>query len=446
MTAGPPARPPDRPVEHSPGMNPPSALVPIFRVFGHRQYALFMGGMGPGLVTLWMQRVGIGWLVWQLTHSPVWLGIIAATELAPVILIAPLAGALTDRSDPLRQEKITQFLQTCQALALGISAVTGWINIWVVFGLVLFNGVVQPFATTARYAIVPSTVPRDDYATAVALDSTLFNGSRFVGPAIAGIAIPFGGVACTFFANAVTGVFFLLLLFMMELVTPDRAPSKGRHILGDVAEGLAYVRTHAGIGPLFVLMAMIAVFIRPMQDMLPGFSGEVFHAGAQGLAWLTSSLGVGAMFSAGMIAMRGRITGLTRMITLACCSLGLALLGFVATPHLWIAIAFGALSGFSLNTMSTSTQALTQSALTDELRGRVMGLYTMIYRGVPAVGSLVIGLSAEHFGLRPTFVGSAVVCLVTWVWLLTRRRTMAHALETEHPVRGDKAPAGTAAQ
>ncbi len=253
--------------------------------------------------------------------------------------------------------------------------------------------------------------------------------------------IPFGGVKSTFIANAVACLYFVTLLSMMDLVPPDRRHRKERHILGDVAEGLAYVRGHAGIGPLFVLMSVIAVFIRPVQDMLPGFAGKVFEAGPQGLAWLTSSMGVGAMISAGWIATRGRISGLVRVITFGCAGLGLAMLGFVATPHLWVAVAFGVLSGFSLNTMSTSTQALTQSALTDDLRGRVMGLYTVIYRGMPAVGALLVGISAQHLGLRATFAASGVVCLAAWLWVFTRRRTMTPALEAERETRPAAEPA-----
>lgn len=424
-------------------MPAPAALTPILRVFGHRQYALFMGGMSPHLVTLWMQRVGIGWLAWELTHSPTWLGIIAAADLAPVMFIAPIAGVYTDRQNPITQQKITQILNVGQSVALAVLVLTGWINIWLLFLLVLFNGCTHPFATTSRHAIVPATVPRETFSTAIAVDSTMFNASRFVGPAIAGVMLPFTGVEGTFFANAVACAFFFGMLWLMDVEFSERAHRKGTKILGDLTESLSYVRAHVGIGPLFFIMAVISVFIRPVQDMLPGFAGDVFGAGAQGLAWLTSGMGVGAMCAAGWIAMRGHIRGLTRAALFGTGGLGLATLGFVATPTLWVAIVFAALSGFTLNAVSTSAQSLTQTALTDDLRGRVMGVYTVIYRGMPAIGALGLGLIAEAFGLRWAFAGAALVCLAAWLWMIPRTRTMAQALEVDRSAHEGRASAHT---
>jgi MFS family permease len=412
-------------------MDQPSTLPPILRVFTYRQYALFMAGMTPSLITIWMQRVGIGWLAWELTKSPTWLGVIAAADLAPVMLIAPIAGAYTDRSDPVRQQIWTQWANVVQSVGLVALILTGWMNIWLLFVLVLFHGIVHPFSSTARHAIVPATVPRAEFATAIAADSASFNGSRFIGPALGGVLIPLYGIEITFALNAIAGVFFVVLLGMMRLDMPERAPRKGRNIMGDVVESFAYVRTHAGIGPMFLLLAAVSILVRPVQDMLPGFAGAVFDAGAQGLAWLTSSMGVGATAAAVWIAARGHLNGLTNVVLLGCLGLGLATIGFVATGELWVAVIFGVLSGFSLNAMSTSTQALTQTALSDDLRGRVMGFYTVIYRGMPAIGALAVGGLAEVFGLRATFAVAAVGCLVALAWVMPRRRTMKAALETD---------------
>lgn len=409
----------------------PASLVPIFRVFTYREYALFMAGMGPNLITLWMQRLGVGWLAWELTRSPTWLGIIAAADLAPMIFLAPFAGAYTDRCNPITQQIVTQWLNVGHALALAGLTFMGWMTIEILFALALFYGCIHPFASTARHAIVPRTVPRADFATAIALDSALFNGSRFVGPAVAGLIIPLGGIELTFFINAVMEVWFIVLLMMMRLDFSDRKRLGERKILGDVGAALGYVRGHAGILPLFVLMAAASIFLRPVQDMLPGFAGAVFDAGAAGLAWLTSAMGVGATLSAVWIAMRGRVGGLTTVVVGGCAGLAFATFGFVATANLWVAVAFGLLSGFALNIMSTGTQALTQSALTDEMRGRVMGLYTVIYRGLPAIGALGLGAVAEAFGLRVAFAGAAALTLAAWLWVMPRRRVMGAALEAE---------------
>lgn len=412
-------------------MSLPAPLVPIVRIFGYRQYALFMGGMGPNLVTLWMQRLGIGWLAWELTNSTAWLGIVAAADLAPMIFLAPIAGAYTDRVNPVMLQILTQWFNAAIAAALALFTFLGWMTIEVLFLLAVANGCVHPFTSTARHAIVPRTVPRSDFATAIATDSALFHASRFIGPALAAPIIVFGGIELCFAINAVTELWFIVLLMMMRLDFSDRTPRKGRNLVADIGVALGYVRRHAGIWPLFVLMAAASICLRPLQDMLPGFAGAVFDAGATGLAWLTASMGVGATLSASWIAMRGRVGGLTTVVISGAMGLSFATFGFVASADLWVAVAFGVLTGAALTIMSTGTQALTQSALTDDLRGRVMGLYTLIYRGLPALGALGLGLVAEAFGLRVAFAVAAGATLLACLWVMPRRRAMVPALESD---------------
>ena len=417
------------------------AASPIFKIWSHRNYAIFAGGMTPHLLAVWMQRLGVGWLAWELSHSTVWLGLIAAADLAPMLVLAPFAGAVTDRGHPLRQLKIAQALIVAQAVIVAGFTLAGWMTIGLLFGLALILGCVQPFSIAARHAIVPATVPRDHFATAVALDSALFQTSRFIGPAIAGILIPTTGVGGTFVAHSIGVVLFLVALYGLDLPKPERKQHEQPDILRDVRESFAYVRGHAGIGPVFLLLSVVSVLIRPLQDMLPGFAGAVFQAGAVGLAWLTSSMGIGALVSATWIATRGHTGGLTRNFILGCLGLALSVLGFVASANLWIALPFAALSGFALNTMSTGTQALVQSAVADHMRGRVMSLYTLIFRGTPAVGTLAIGVLAEGLGLRPTFAIAAGLCFAAWLVAAPRRQVLASALEVDSGRRSREAPA-----
>lgn len=407
----------------------PTPLQSLFRVWRHRNYALFMGGMAPSLVTLWMQRVGIGWLAWELTHSPAWLGAVAAADLAPMLVLAPLAGAITDRGNPWKQSLITQALVSGQAVTLAVFTLTGWITIEILFALSLFSGFLQPLNSTARHAIVPSTVPREAFATAIATDSALFNASRFIGPAIAGLLIPFTGVGGTFVVHSFGCAVFVAALWFMDLPPPDHAGRRRRNILGDVVESFAYVRRHAGIGPLFLLLVIVSVFIRPMQDMLPGFAGSIFHTGAVGLAWLTSAMGVGAMISAVWIAMRGHVAGLTRTVVIGSLGLSLSVFGFVATEIMWVSVVAATLVGYTFNSISTSIQTLVQSAIANEQRGRIMGLYTLIYRGTPAFGSVAIGVLAESLGLRFAFAIAAFLAFVAWAITAPKRRTIAAAVE-----------------
>ncbi|HEY4133890.1 MAG TPA: MFS transporter [Alphaproteobacteria bacterium] len=405
-----------------------AATQPILHVWTHRNYAYFMGGMAPNLVTLWLQRVGIGWLAWEMTHAPAWLGIVAAADLAPMLVLAPFAGVVTDRGNPLRQQRICVMLEILQAVALTVFTFVGLMTIELLFALSLLLGCVHPFASTSRHAIVPATVPREIFATAVALDSTMFNASRFVGPALAGLLIPLAGAGGTFAVNAFGCAIFLWALYQMRLDPPKRQGGR-RTMWTDISQSLGYVRGHVGIAMLFMLLTVVSTLIRPLQDMLPGFSGQVFHSGAVGLAWLTSSMGVGAMISAGWIAARGHVKGLTRNVVLACLGLGLSVAGFVATDNLYVAVLFSALTGFTMNSMSTSVQTLVQSTVGDDMRGRVMAFYTLVYRGMPAIGALTIGALAEVLGLRWTFLIVAVLCLLAWLLVLGKRRSMIESLE-----------------
>jgi MFS family permease len=406
-----------------------ASASPIVRIWSHRNYAVLMAGMTPNLLAIWMQRLGVGWLAWELTHSTVWLGLVAAADLAPMLVLAFLAGAVTDRGHALRQLRITQALTLAQAIVLVALTLAGRMTIELLFALSLFLGFLHPFASAARHSIIPATVPRSFFATAVALDSAFFQASRFVGPAIAGVLIPTVGIGGTFVAYAAGVAALLASLFALDL--PELADKTRRDsaIARDIRDGLAYVRSHAGIWPVFLLLSVVSVLVRPLQDMLPGFAGAVFDAGAVGLAWLTSSMGVGAMVSATWIATRGHTRGLARMFVFGLLGLAFSVLGFVATDNLWLALPFAAWSGFALNSMSTSTQALVQTAVADHMRGRVMSLYALIFRGFPAVGTLAIGALAQSFGLRLTFALAAGICFLAWLMAAPRRGALARGFD-----------------
>lgn len=406
-----------------------AALPPLLRVWTHRNYAYYIGGMTPNLITLWMQRVGIGWLAWELTESTIWLGLVAAADLAPMLFLAPFAGVAVDRGNPLRIQRIATALEVLQALALGIFTLLGMMQIELLFALSLMLGCVHPYATASRHAMIPSLVPREIYATAVAMDSALFNASRFLGPALAGLVITLSGAGGTFIVNACGCAIFLWGLFQVDALPPKRDQAR-RSVWGDVRSSLSYIRGHIGIAVLFVLVTVMSTFARPVQDMLPGFSGEVFNKGAIGLAWLTSSMGIGAMASAVWIAARGRVTGLTASVVFGCLGLSLAIIGFVATDNLYVASVFCALIGFTMNSVSTSAQTLVQFTVGDDMRGRVMSFYALVYRGTPAIGAVVVGALSEHLSLRWAFAGVAVIVLLAWVLVLGKRRAMTAALET----------------
>lgn len=408
---------------------PPKSAPRVLSVWGHRNFAIFMVGLTPAAVSSWMQRVGVGWLTWELTGSTVWLGVIAAADLVPILFLSPLAGAVSDRMSCLRLLRVTQWLLFAHAAALAAFTAMGWTSIELLFALTLALGVVHAFSTAARHALVPLTVPRADVPTAVSLDSAFFQASRFVGPAIAALVIPVWGVAGAFFAHAVGAFFFAALMHLMTTPEGAHGSRRTRRLLGDVQEAMVYVRAHVGIWPLMIMLAAASVCVRPLQDMLPGFAGEVYGSGASGLAWLTSAMGVGAMASAMWVAIHGRTGGLTNVCFIGTVLSSVSLVGLVATDSLPLGLAFAALSGYALNNLSTGVQALVQAGVEDGLRGRVMSLYTLIYRGLPALGSLVFGVLAEFIGLRWTFALAGVACFAALAALAPQRRAMIAALE-----------------
>lgn len=411
-----------------------SGLRVIGSAMRHRNYAIITWTMAPCLVTTWMYRVAVGWLAWKLTGSPTWLGIIAFADLAPGVLISPFVGAWIDRIDPMRPMIISQIIIIFQTVALWAFTISGVITIEILVGLVLILGLNNPFSTTARMSVIPRCVPREDLSAAIAFNSTLFHGSRFIGPAIAGVLLlASGGIALIFALNAVGYLILTIGLLRMDLAPPDRPPRGRGNMLSDIADGYRYVANHAGIGPILVLLTLSSVATRPVIDLLPAFAGDVFHRGADGLAWLTSAVGFGAMIGAYWLAQRGPVVGLTRMVVANILLIGLTLLAFTAADIFWLALVFLAGAGFAMVASGVGTQTLLQSAVEESMRGRVMSLYSVIYRGVPAIGALLMGWLAERFGLQLSLGCGAVICLMAWAWATRQTRTMAPALERDHP-------------
>ena len=403
--------------------------VPLLRVLSYRKFALFEGGLFPQYMTGWIQRVGAGWLAWQLTESPTWLGVIAAADLAPMLVLAPFAGAFADRLEPLRLIRLAQVLLMVQAvLLLGLS-LSGYMRIEYLFILTLFSGIIYPFHSTARQSIIPSTVPREDFAGAVAVDSACFHSNRFIGPMLAAFIIPAFGVNGAFFAHVLGSFFSVGAFHMLQLPPPDRSKRSRGNVLGDVGQTFVYAWRHQAIRPLLLILLCASFFVRPVQDMLPGFAEAVFRGNAQTLAWLTSAMGIGALAGAMHVAVRGGTAGLTNYAIMGYVCTAIGGLGFAATQNIWAGMAFLFVAGYGLNVMSTCVQALMQLAVDDHIRGRVLSLYLLIYRGMPAIGALLVGVAAEVYGLQIAQGAGAVLCVLMLVFIWPARKPIVAMLE-----------------
>jgi predicted MFS family arabinose efflux permease len=394
-------------------------------------FGLYSAGSGVSLIGMWMQRIAIGWLTWQLTESGFWLGVIAFADFFPVILVGPFAGAVADRWDRLKVVKISQTISLLQAMALAALTMSSQINIGLLVALTAFQGFIVAFNQPARLALVPSLVPEADLASAVAINSVVFNLARFVGPMLAGLAIVWSGVSAAFAANAISYIPFLLALAYIRVAPASLATVQRRSLGADLKEGIWYTATHPGIAALLVLLIAIGIGGRPLNELLPGFAADVFRAGAGGLAIMASTIGAGAILGGVWLGHRAHSSGLIRIALGSSAAGALAAIVTVATDHLWAALPALLIFGFAMSAAGISIQTLIQLASARNMRGRVMGLYGLIFRGAPALGALGAGVASSYVGLRWTVFFGALLVVATWLWCYFARERIASALENQ---------------
>jgi len=402
----------------------------VVRALSIRNYRAYSIGNAVSLIGLWLQRVAVGWLAWELTHSGTWLGLVAFADLFPVVVLSPVAGALADRRDRVWVIRGTLLVSTAQAALLAALTASGFISIWPLFLLTLLLGVANAMNQPARLALIPDLVDRASLPSAVAINSIIFNNARFVGPAIAGVVIAEGSVALAFVINAMTYIAFVAALARLDHVPLEPPAARGRWgMWSETLEGYLYALRHPGIGPILAVFAATSLAARGFVELLPGFTDAVFHRGPQGLAWLTATTGLGAMAGGIWMARRHGIEGLTTVTVAFMLVIALALLGFTASDNFWAALVCLFIAGFGLVVTGVAAQTLVQSAVAPAMRGRVMGLYGMIFRGGPALNALLLGLLSSHFGLRLPLAAGAAFCVLIWLWSRWRQGSWTRALE-----------------
>lgn len=413
-----------------------SSLRAVAALLRHPDYGLYTLTNGVSLIGLWMQRVAIGWLTWELTGSGTWLGIVAFADLFPSVLIGLVGGVAADRLDRIRVIMVCQGLQMTLATGLGVATLAGVITIEGLVLAVFVGGVIVGFNQPSRLALVPRLVPEEQLGTAVALNSIVFNLARFAGPAVAGVVIVASDVGWAFLANAVSYLGLLAALVVIRGRRPGagRDPeAAGRERYGLVAEigaGLGYVVKHQGLGPLIGLHLCVSMLVRPIIELLPGFADRVFNGGADTLALLTSTVGVGAVIGGWTLARRSAGTaGLANLVLVSVTGGTLSVLVFTATDVLWIAIpAIGAFGAFMV-AAGIATQTIIQLAVDRSVRGRVLSLHGVIFRGGPAIGALAMGVAGDLVGLRPPLLVGCVLALGVLVLVVMRRDRIRAAIE-----------------
>lgn len=399
----------------------------VARAFRIRNYRMFAIGNFISQIGYWIQRVAQAWLAWELTHSGTWLGLVAAADLIPNVVISPFAGALADRVDRIKVIRLTQIAAIAQAWLLAILSFGGVITIEELFSLIFALGFVNAFNQPARLALIPSLVDQATLPSAVAINSLMFNIARFIGPAIAGVVIAEGSVGLAFVINACTYVAFSLALARVRVPRERLAPR--RDFFRQTFDGYIYAVRHPGIGQMMVLFSVTTVGIRGFNELFPGFTDVVFHRGAQGLAWLTATMGLGAIVGGINMIRRSRISGLTSLAVNHTLLMSVCVLGFALTQSYWAALVAVFFSGLAMTTSGISAQTLVQTAVDPLMRGRVMAFYGMVFRAGPALGALIAGWLATRFGFHLPVVAGALACILSWVWAWTRLDRIKSALE-----------------
>lgn len=399
-----------------------------------RNFAYYMWGGAPSLVGYWVHRMAVLWLTWELTHSGTWLGLISVADLAPTVFVTPFAGAIADRVDRRKMAIITQILAMIQAILLAILYMTGQLDIWSLWIFTLCLGVVYAFFTAARLSLVPNLLPPENVPSAIAFDSAVFNIARFLGPLIAGLIIERWGVGPAFLLNAATFVVYLVALYQIRPLRSEVSDRSAGSLLSDTREGILYAVNHPGIRPILFLLIAMAVSVKAVLDLLPGFADAVFHRGPGGLAELAAAAGLGAFIGAIYLAQRGSSKGLTLLTMSSLLIGGGGVLLLCSTDSYWVALIAMFFAGLSVTLSGTGAQVLMQGVVDGAMRGRVMSLYGVIYRGGPAAGALVMGSASDVIGLQAAVAGGGVLVLLVSLWIIRGHRVTAQALE-KVPVR-----------
>jgi MFS family permease len=377
---------------------PPRRALPVtLRALRHRNFQLFFSGQFISLIGTWMDNIAEAWLVYRLTGSSLKLGAIGFASQIPVFLMAPLGGIVADRYNRQHIVIATQASSMVLALTLATLTLTHKVQIWHIFVLAALLGVVNAFDIPARQAFIVDMVGREDMMNAIALNSSMFNGARIVGPAIAGLLVASIGEGWCFFANGVSYIAVIAGLLMMHLQGPARLAPKGSPF-EHVVEGFRFVRRTAPIRSLLFLLGVASLVAMPYTVLMPVFADRILHGGARGLGILMGATGVGALAGALTLASKKGISGLGRWVAISAAGFGFFLVLFSFSRLFWLSTALLLPVGFCMMLQMSSSNTLIQAMVPDELRGRVMSVYSMMFMGMAPFGALLGGAVADRVG------------------------------------------------
>ena len=390
----------------------PRGLKFALRAFRSRNYRLFFGGQGISLIGTWMQSIAMSWLVYRLTHSPGMLGMVMFAGQCPTFLFGPFAGVLGDRLNRRSILVVTQTLSMLQAFVLAALVLTDAIQVWHVIFLSVYLGAVNAFDIPIRQAfVVEMTDRKEDLPNAIALNSSMFNAARLVGPSVAGLLIGWFGEGICFLLNAVSYLTVIGALLAMRI--PRREAQTGPHnALKGMKEGFAYAFGSSPIRSILLLLSLVSLMGMPYAVLMPMFAKDMLHGGPHTQGFLMSCAGAGALTGAVYLASRRSVLGLGRIIPIATCLFAVGLVGFAQSRIIWVSAAMLMLAGFGMMVQMASCNTLLQTIVEDQMRGRVMAFYTMSFMGMAPIGSLFAGSVAGLLGPSNTVMIGGFCCAI----------------------------------
>ncbi len=418
-----------------------SRFQDVTRSLRYRNFQLFFSGQLISLIGTWMDNIAEAWLVYRLTGSSLLLGTVAFAGQFPVFLFGPLGGLIADRGNRRKIIIATQTISMILAFILAFLTLSRRITVNEVILLAILMGMVNAVDIPTRQSFLVEMVGREDLMNAIALNSSMFNGARIIGPAIAGILVAGIGEGWCFFANAVSYIAVIAGLLLMRV--PHRPKEHHASPLEHLIEGFRYVRHTAPIRAVLTLLGVVSLVALPYSVLMPIFAAGILHGNARTLGLLMGATGVGALTGALVLASRTQVQGLGRVIAVACGSFGVCLILFSQSRWIFLSVLLLVPAGFSMMTQMASSNTLIQAMVPDRLRGRIMAIYSMMLMGMAPIGALLAGAMAEHIGAPWTlaFGGACAIAgaIVFWRYLPKIRVEARELLIAQGLVGGEPA-------
>jgi MFS family permease len=396
----------------------------LMRALQSRNYRLFFGGQTLSLIGTWMQQVAMSWLVYRLTGSALLLGVVGFASQVPSFLLAPVAGVLADRWNKRRVLLWTQSLSMVQAAILTALVFADLVQVWHIIALSLVLGTVNAFDIPARQSFLIEMIEkRADLGNAIALNSSMVNGTRLIGPSLAGITIAAFGEGVCFLLNAAS--FFAVIAALAAMRVKVKPMHTGKaSVLHELREGLAYAYRFPPIRSILLLLALVSLLGVPYTVLLPVFAHDILHGGANTFGFLMAAAGLGAFVSALLLATRKSVVGLGKIIPLAAGLFGVAVAAFSFSRSLWLSLLLLFIAGMGMMAQIASSNTILQTVVDDDKRGRVMSLFTMSFMGMAPFGSLLAGTLAGRIGVTNTMLLGGSLCLAGALIFARNLRTL----------------------